>query len=150
MVEKLEKIIGGYSKGQYISPEILENLFGFSRTTSQYQFKLLSLESEIKESLRERGILVSIRSDKYGIKILSDREASEHNINRIGKGLRVLEDAQTDLLNVDVNNLEKQEEEVHNKRIVFGSRIIDAIKTEFKKDVPVKISYRSMLPRLFK
>ncbi len=151
MVEKLEKIIGGYTKGLYISPEILENLFNINRDSSQYQFKLLSLERDIKDLLSERNLFITIKSDKNGIKILSDKEASEYNINKIGKGLRVLESAQTDLLNVDVNLLERHEEDIHNKRIVFGSRVVDAIKQEFKKDIPIKLnSYSYKLPRLFK
>lgn len=151
MVEKLEKIIGEYTKGQYIYPEILENLFKEERNSPQYQFKLMSLEKDIKSLLIERSIYVTIKSDKQGIRILSDAEASEHNIHRIGKGLRVLESAQTDLLNVDANCLEKYEEDIHNKRIIFGSRVVDAIKQEFKKDIPIVLSsYRYKLPRLFK
>lgn len=151
MIEKLEKLIGGFEKGQYISPEILENLIKEEIASPKYQFKILKLIQKIKNKFSERGAIATINIYKSGIKILTDSEASKENTKRIAKGLRVLEQAQTDLIGVDVNNLDRQEEEIHNKRIVFGSRVIDAIKTEFKKDIPLKLSsYRYKLPRLFK
>ncbi len=151
MIENLENIIGGFEKGQYITPEILENFVGFERATSDYYFKTISIASYIKKILSERGNPVTLEFNHYGIKILTDKEASAYNARKALKGLRILDQAHQDLNNVDANELQPDEEKRHNERIIIVSRANSAVKQELTKDMPVKLdSYKSNLPRLFK
>jgi hypothetical protein len=151
MIEALIKSTGGLRKGQYITPEMLEKLFDLERTSPAYQFKLMALEKDIKKLLEENGVFASIKSEKYGIRILNDTEASLYNMNKIGRHLKGIEDSHTDLMNVDVNHLTKDEGHIHHQRVALSCRIVDSVKQGITKDMPIKLeAYKSFMPKLFK
>jgi hypothetical protein len=151
MVEKLEKTIGSFEKGQFISPEIIENILGEQRTSPSYQFGSMKLVKDIKKHMSDHGIHVTVISESYGIRILTDSEASAYNTKRYCKGLEIIERSYDDAKSVDANNLTKEEEEIHNKRLVFIGRGIDSIKQEYKKDIKIPLGhYKNNLPRMLK
>lgn len=114
-------------KGLYVTPEEIEEIVGVSRTEASYGLAVMRIIEEIKRNLGDRGVGLVIRQHEYGIKVLTDSEATSYlgarqqrNVQDIGR-THVMQQL------VDVAMLTEDEQRAHERRLSRSAAYVQAL-----------------------
>ena len=77
-------------KGTSFTGEELSRIVNEKIGTDAYSFQVMELKQTIERELASRGLLVTIKHEGYGLRILTDAEATEYNSKRFYSGLKSL------------------------------------------------------------
>jgi len=147
----LEKLFGELIKGSYITSDMLEKYFEADKNSPEFNFGSMALQEQIRKHLAFKGEHVTVITVNYGIRILTDAEASINRVRKFGDHLKGMDKCYDGLVNVDRQNLSKEEDERHLKRLTFTGRVMDIVKDDLKKQMPIgSLVYKSIIPKLFK
>ena len=127
------------SKGDYISPEELEKEFGH---------KLDSLElMSICQQVQRHNDSVTVKSEKGGIRLLTDNEATVYNNVLFFAHLRGLDHRNKRMLAVDQSQLTPEHKDNHGRKLEVQGNILASIENAVKELLP-PIPYESGIKRL--
>lgn len=129
-----------FSKGDYITPEQIENELG--QVPSDFQLMAIC------QAFNDANSGVTIKVEQGGIRFLTDSEASNYNHNYFGRHISALFRNHKKMLSVDQRNLSKDEVVQHKRRIDVQASFIVGIKDAARSLLPVK-SYDSGIKKLF-
>lgn len=127
-------------KGQYITQAELEKITGKTAGTDEYQFALLSLQSQIQS---ETSCTVKI-SNKYELRVLTDEEASRHNYKLFLQNIRGMRSRFELNTAVDTAELSDEQKGKHERNLVVQSMYIQAI-TRTAKQIAIE-GHKRRLP----
>jgi len=129
-----------FKKGDYITPEQIENELGQAPS----DFQLLA----ICQAFNDANSGVTIKVEQGGIRFLTDSEASNYNHNYFGRHISALFRNHKKMLSVDQRNLSKNEVVQHKRRLEVQSVFLTGIKDAARSVLPVK-PYESNIKKLF-
>jgi len=136
-------------KGDYITPEQVQDILGKDRESKNYGLHILRLKQIIEDKMEERGTPVTAKVQLDGIHILMDNEASEYRDNAFDVGLRKSSRAHAGLLNVDIRNLTEMEKAVHENAAYVNGKTLQAAmagRKEAHKALPHKRNVPGLPP----
>jgi hypothetical protein len=105
-------------KGDVISVEQIENIFGIKRTDRNFWAKTLNLRDRIAKEMIDRNRPVTVRTSQGALHICQDREATVYNHKRVGHAYRTMIKAHRRQLCVDVSDFTVEEKTEHDKRLL--------------------------------
>lgn len=106
-------------------PEIVENDFSLKR--------LHFIAVLRRDIYNETGIIVSIKCEGDGVRVLTDSEAVEYNYKRFVAGLKTMNAAMVRQAAIDESNLTPEEQRKNNTLLNNESIIMTSIKKSAKK-----------------
>lgn len=125
-------------KGQNIAQEQIEEIYKVKAGTTDFDLKKLELQNQIEVQLALRGILVTVRSIKNSLRILTDAEAAIYNTKRFNNELHLLNKIHARKSAVDTSNLNPTEQAIHKHDLQNQGRVIQAIQT-VKRQIKVEV-----------
>lgn len=117
-------------KGDYISVDVIRRITGIDpyENTDLYRLRLLTIREAI---WKERQMFV--RCEGYALRILKDSEAVYYKTKRFDQGYRAQKRAFDRGLHIDESQLDKETREAYRRSNNHQSRLLDAMKTEYKR-----------------
>lgn len=115
-------------KGDIIPAERVERIVGIKQSAGQaYQLALLSLTSQIAQELGDRGRNWTLKTERGGIHILTDAEASTYNHREAKKARRAMLRRHQLNLSVDVGALNEDQRKQHDRIIEIDGKYVQAM-----------------------
>lgn len=103
-------------RGDYLPAEVVEQAVLASRTDPDYRVRTLVLRDEIRRHFREhRADIVTVVSEKDGLRILTHREQADHAPRRERRAISQIMVAQVEGRAVDVAQLQDEQRERHER-----------------------------------
>lgn len=119
--------VSALKKGDYITPDSLEEHFGVSREATAYSLKVLALKEHIQDESTSAGRPLLARIEQYGISIMEDRDALEYKAGMHRRYCRLLKRTHGDLAKLDRANLDADEQRRLDAEEIRQSRVLQAI-----------------------
>jgi len=116
-------------KGTNILQEQIEEIYKVKAGSNEYDLKKLELQNRIEVELALRGLLVTVKSVKNGLRILTDPEAAIHNQKRFNNELKTLARVHSRKAAVDTANLNETEKVIHQRDLHDQGRYMQALNT---------------------
>ena len=117
-------------KGQYITPEEVEEITGISRKDyKEYNLAALNLKTIIFSKMMEEGLIVTIRSEQDGLRILTDWEASMYNAKAVKSHIKGISKSVTRQKGVNTSEFTPEQNVTHLQRVTGMSLILQAVKS---------------------
>lgn len=76
------------NKGDVVENGVIENFSGARNGTSKFGIAKMVLAKKIEDHLERRGMIVTVKSIRQGLHILTDIEASEYNADSTKQAIR--------------------------------------------------------------
>lgn len=114
-------------KGDVVSPETIEDIYGCPRSDRAYSMKLLILRDKIIKERRRRGSPVTVRAEGDSLVILTDSESAEYNASECESAVRSIRSSHRRSMEVDVGNLTNAERDRHLRALQMQAMQIVAI-----------------------
>jgi len=114
-------------KGDYITPEKLTEIIGSNPDTQRYKFKVLRIIKQMRAYLFSKGLVWTIKVEKGGIRICSDKQAAVHNPKEYEGARKYMKRLYAQNAAVDINNLTTEEQAVHMRRLQVQGMEITAL-----------------------
>jgi len=127
-------------QGDYITPNELERHFNLPKDNVEYSHKTMKLADQISKRLTELNDTEIIAvQHKYGIRILTDSEATEHLHKKEGSYIRRFNSTVNKHSRLGLNDMTDEEIKLHRKRLEKALNVKHALqratrKEEFWKD----------------
>lgn len=104
-----------------IEPEVIDGkLTRIDRWHWKYGLKLLAIAEEIEHQMADRGLFVTVKQTKRGLRILTDDESSIYNECEQRRHLRAVARRQRRLIGVDAAQLTDEQKQQHERRVLVG------------------------------
>lgn len=132
-------------KGTYLAPRQCEDVLLCSMRDNSYRGKLLTLRDEIKSRLAARGLNVVIRTERLGLRILTDSEAVAYGPKSYRKLKKRLMNSHRDFCLLDRSKITPDEDTRYLKALHAQSFAIAGLRA--KPTVPINVASR-VLPGL--
>lgn len=129
-------------KGDYIEPGIVEKIVGMSQEHRSYGLACMGLRAQIERHFAvKKEMIVTVKCEESGVRILTDNEASVYNHNTVKRGARQIMNGQARNLAVDASKLSDQERRDHDRRLVTDGAYAQAVR-KVKKQLEVTPNQR--------
>lgn len=117
-------------KGDYVSIDVIRKITGLDpyENTDLYRLRLLTIREAI---WKERKMFV--RCEGFALRILKDSEAVYYKSKRFDQGYRTQKRAFDRGLHIDESQLDSETREAYRKSNNQQSRLLEAMKTEYKR-----------------
>jgi hypothetical protein len=122
--------INSLQKGEVISADELEILFGCERDRKPYRLKTIKLIERIQEESNQAGTPLLCKCDGEDIRILTDTEALSYKAEEHDLTCRRIYRYARHLNRIDSNNLTKKKTVLLEREIINQSRIAQVVKRE--------------------
>ena len=116
------------NKGDYIPPERIEDIVKLPRTHQYYSLKLLALREQIEMELESRGRPVNVKSEKGGLRILTDEEARPYAEGLFNQAARALRRSHVRSCIIDTANLNEEDKKRLERTILNQASKLLAMK----------------------
>lgn len=116
------------AKGSVVEAAECERITGVNQNSQRFAFALLKLKQRVQRDMERRGTPVTIKITANSLHVLTDAEASIYNAKQQTFGIRRQFRAHKRNLGVDATQLTAEELREHQKRLIAGSRMMQAIK----------------------
>jgi len=107
-------------KGDYITPEQIEDILGVSRNDKQYPFKLMYLQKKIMMDRQD----IYAKAEKDGLRILTDAEWTNYEGGLFTNALRAMARSVRRIAAVDVRELTEDERTKHDRRQIVMAQTL--------------------------
>jgi hypothetical protein len=121
-----------FEKGQYLQPEWCEAQIGLKRDNLKYSLALMALGKKIEKWLWKNGQRWTVATEDFGIKVLSDADASVYNNSRLLHHFGGMLDRHDHAINVDVTQLEEDARAKHDRQLSVNGAMLSAAITARK------------------
>lgn len=118
-------------KGDYIEPKTLGEMTDTKPGTTQYAFALIGIRNRIEDEYP--GLVCKMEGQ--GIRVLSDKEASEYTHRRFREGLQTMKRSHSRALRVDRSQLPQPS--AHDRRLQIQEHVIRAAESAYGKEIPL-------------
>lgn len=132
------------NKGDEISTEQIEAIYGVRRDSAKFAIKKMTLANKIEEQMDARGQVVTVRCCVRGIRILTDSEASEHNSHETKRAIKKMGRCLTRISGVDPTEFKDDEKRAHDHRIAVVGTTYIAARGAWAKTVKLLPSTRTV------
>jgi len=146
MAERYPVDFEALQKGDFIAPEVIEKWGGVPRHSIKYGFKLLAFKANVEKELRDLKRPMTLKSEKYGLRLLNDPDASRYRSDRQKHLLTNAVVQHRGLIEVDRGRLSDEESEVHDRRTMVSSLFVSAI-SGVRKEVR-RLAHKRQTPGL--
>lgn len=114
--------IEALKKGDYISPEIIEKVYGIKRIDIKYSMATFKIQQEIMHQSQDKMLA---KVENHGVRVLTDQEANEYAMGMKEKCISRHETWQDrHKKGVDPKNLNSEEARKRDANIAAHARII--------------------------
>ena len=125
------------TKGQVLSVEELEKLFGMKYPDPQWWSKLLWLRTKIAQQRERRELpVITMRTSKGTLIICDDPDASTYNHSMGKRGIRRFSRAAHRNVFVDATKLSDEERQAHGRTIMRQAMMLTAIRSTAHRALP--------------
>lgn len=116
-------------RGDYLTPEIVEGAVQCSRFDKNYRLEVLRLRAMIQDSFVSRGDLVTVVSERDGLRILTHSEQADYAPEREARSVRQMMLAKAEGAAVDLKQLSDEQRQRHERWMLRASwRLQQALK----------------------
>ena len=116
-------------RGDYLTPEIVEAAVQCSRFDKNYRLEVLRLRTMIQDSFVARGDLVTVVSERDGLRILTHSEQADYAPEREARSVRQMLLAKAEGAAVDLKQLGDEQRQRHERWLLRASwRLQQALK----------------------
>jgi hypothetical protein len=105
-------------KGEFIPPEKIEAIVKLPRDHQYYSLKVLALREQIETELDARGRPVNVKSEKGGLRILTDEEARPYAEGLFNQAARALRRSHLRSCIIDTTNLSDEDKKRLERTII--------------------------------
>lgn len=117
------------NKGDYIPPDVCESILRTKRDHKKYSLRLCNLAKHIEKELRIRSRPATVVTEKDGITILTDADASRYAVDWRDRRYRGMKKDLRRLAQVDVNNIPEAERKKHDGELLLTGRMVQMLKS---------------------
>ena len=132
------------NKGDYISPEQIEKIYGIQQKNREFPQKVLELREFIRFESRQKDRPLHTKIEKDGVRILDDQEDVDYTEKKYSHGRRKMMSALADEMEIDRTNLDTTTQNKLERNIICQSMELQAMRkarrriiTEYKRKDPL-------------
>ena len=119
--------VDGLRKGDLIPMEEVERVTGLLQSHPRFRLAAMRMRDQVAKTMRERGKPARVRLTRAGLEILKDNVASTYSVARRNKKLRGAFTEHQWCQEVDVSGLTREEASQHEREVIKGGMILQAI-----------------------
>lgn len=137
-------------KGDYITPEVIENITGEDRYTQAYSMAILRFGQTVVERLADRTppLYVVVKQEKSGLRILDDESASSYTFGEAERALKMMKRNYGRMTRcVDPTEFNDGTKRMHENRIMITSAMIRGA-MDSRKEALLIVKKRPEIPQL--
>lgn len=118
-------------KGDAVPADTIEAAYGVRRDTVKYQLVLLQAVEFVRRRFADRGEIVTITAESASLRILTDEEQVEYNVDQFRFGIRKARRAHARQLGADRSQIaNSQLLDAHDRAIEVQGRQLAAVARE--------------------
>jgi hypothetical protein len=146
--EKYPLDVAVLSKGDVITQDRLEGIFGFTEHSDpkRYSLEMMNLGLFIERECRKLNRPVVLKGVRNQIHILNDAEATEETEARMKRGVKIIFNNHRKMQEVNVANLDSDQTKEHDRRLTAAGFIVGSLASGLRR-VQTVLGYRRLTPR---